>query len=574
MGVDHDAQALPTFIAEPPPSHQKNSPPRRGPTLFPPPYDRSTKPPQIRSVEPESTTSNRSSEESEIHQNPRNIQSNPFATPNASQVALAQAVTQLPLKPRVDDKKPVVRREKRMFITALLLAKYVPPKYGLSSMSNLTSGFFIFATWHWPKYYYILLPLITITVALNAIMVFSVIIFKIIHTIFPEKKLEVITPENIVYVVPCYNETLEEVTKSLESIVRQQDIDHHRRAIIVICDGRVRGPGMEKTTAEYLLEDVFVNRTSRRFIKGAYNSWTDQPANVEVQSGTYQGMPYYCIIKQQNEGKRDSLICVRSFLHVFNIRATNPASILSPDFFGEMAHFLQADAGMETADVLIGIDADTLFADDCVTELLKESRYPECVGVCGYVVVDFSLGRWNLWRLYQNTEYTISQGLRRLHQSTVTHKVSCLPGCCQLLKICEATCGTKILYELFGYCPTRGDSILKQIRATASEDRNHVCLMLSHFPKSQTRQALKARAITDVPRSWSVFLSQRRRWTLGATSNDLMLTTAPGVQWFERIIAIGNCVVWFCNIFVLASVASLIVACISTYPPPSLHPSK
>jgi chitin synthase len=84
--------------------------------------------------------------------------------------------------------------------------------------------------------------------------------------------------------------------------------------------------------------------------------------------------------------------------------------------------------------------------------------------------------------------------------------------------------------------------------------------MLSAYPQSQTRQALKARAYTDVPHSWSVFLSQRKRWTLGATANDLFLITAPGVHWFERILAFSNCLVWFVNIFVFASVACLIAA--------------
>jgi chitin synthase len=106
--------------------------------------------------------------------------------------------------------------------------------------------------------------------------------------------------------------------------------------------------------------------------------------------------------------------------------------------------------------------------------------------------------------------------------------------------------------------------MLTQIRATASEDRNHVCHMLSARPKVQTRQALKAKAYTDVPGSWSVFLSQRRRWTLGATSNDLLLVTAPGVQWFERILAAVNVITWFLNLFIFASVASFIVAAMST----------
>jgi chitin synthase len=50
---------------------------------------------------------------------------------------------------------------------------------------------------------------------------------------------------------------------------------------------------------------------------------------------------------------------------------------------------------------------------------------------------------------------------------------------------------------------------------------------------------------------------------LGATVNDLFLISAPGIQWFERILALTNCLVWFVNIFVLASIANLIVAALS-----------
>ncbi|OJD32815.1 glycosyltransferase family 2 protein [Diplodia corticola] len=416
----------------------------------------------------------------------------------------------------------------------------------------------IFATWWWPAYYYVYLPFITLTVALNCIMVASVIFFSIKHRIFPEKVIMPTAPESLVLLLPCYNENFEECTKSLDSLVAQKQLESNKTAIMIICDGRVRGAGMEKTTAQYLLEDILVDRTERKVIKQAYTAWDQQPMDVTVQKGDYKGTPYFCIIKHQNQGKRDGLIALRSFLHKFNTRAEKPQMLFRPEFFGEMAMWLHEEAGFDRVSYLVGMDADTVFADDCIAELLKQSRYPDTVGVCGYVAVDFKTRNWNPWSLYQSAEYTISQGLRRLHQSIVTNKVSCLPGCCQLLKICEETCGDRVLVELFGYCPTPADNIIKQIRATASEDRNHVCLMLSAMPHSKTRQALRARAMTDVPQSWSVFLSQRRRWTLGATGNDLFLFKAPGVHWWERILAFANCMTWALNLFIFASLASLI----------------
>ena len=160
----------------------------------------------------------------------------------------------------------------------------------------------------------------------------------------------------------------------------------------------------------------------------------------------------------------------------------------------------------------------------------------------------------------QHAAYIISQGLPRLHQSIVTHKVSCLPGCCQLIKVCEETCGDDVLRRRFGRCPKPTDSMLNHLRASYSEDRNHVCNLLTARPHVQTRQALRAVAVTDVPTSLSVFLSQRKRWSLGATVNDLFLLTSRGTQWFERIRAFSNVVTWFHDIFILGSIAGLIIA--------------
>lgn len=393
-------------------------------------------------------------------------------------------------------------------------------------------------------------------------MIVSIVFNVVRRRVFPEKQIIPERPESLVLVIPCYNETKEELLKSLNSLVSQKNIDQHPRAIMIICDGKVRGPGMDKTTADYLFEDILAQKDYRVRIPAAYLAWDQQFMDIEVQKGTYNGIPYFCIVKQQNQGKRDSLIVIRSFLYNFNVRSDRPETIFTSTFFAHMASFIN-DSGIDRVDHLIGMDADTVFDDDCINELLLQSRFDHVVGVCGYVAVDWKDGNFNPWRLYQSAEYTIAQGLRRLHQSVATHKVSCLPGCCQLLKICEETCGPEVLIEKFGYCPTLTDGMLTQIRATASEDRNHVCHMLSARPKVQTRQALKAKAYTDVPGSWSVFLSQRRRWTLGATSNDLLLVTAPGVQWFERILALVNVTTWFLNLFIFASVASFILAAMS-----------
>jgi chitin synthase len=156
--------------------------------------------------------------------------------------------------------------------------------------------------------------------------------------------------------------------------------------------------------------------------------------------------------------------------------------------------------------------------------------------------------------LYQYAEYHIAQSLRRYTQSNITGKVSCLSGCNQILKICTETCGKAIL-DKFNYLPLETDDIFKHIRSFASEDRNHVCQMLSMFPHVKTKQNMCAVAYTTVPTSLSIFFSQRRRWSLGATTNDLLLTYLPGINIFERISAVVNCMNYVLSPFIcIASV--------------------
>ncbi|KAI0846245.1 glycosyltransferase family 2 protein [Daldinia vernicosa] len=435
-------------------------------------------------------------------------------------------------------------------------------KYIAISIIFVLNFMFIFSSWYWPRFYYIYLPFISLPLVLNCVMIFDIIVWSLKNLVFKPKKVQPETPEEMVLLMPCYNETYEECSKSLDSLVNQVNISHHKQAIMVVCDGKVRGPGMDKTTGDYLNEDIFVDQIERKMIRAAYVAWDGQSMDVDVSRGIYKGVPFFCIVKQQNQGKRDSLIVARSFVHNFNIRDKRPKVIFSPEFFKAMTDFLVEDAGMRHVELLVGMDADTVFAKDCISHLIEECHYPGTVGVCGYVAVDFSTHKWNIWSIYQNAEYTIAQGLRRLHQSLCTKKVSCLPGCCQLLRVCEETCGDRILIEEFGYHPKPTDGIIKRIRATASEDRNHVCLMLMKFPKARTRQALRAYAFTDVPHSLSVFLSQRRRWTLGATSNDLMLLMESNYKFnlWERIVALSNVLTWMLNLFAIASLACMVFA--------------
>jgi len=281
---------------------------------------------------------------------------------------LEEYITTVVPKPKTENEDPVARARGKRNIT---ITKHVVQSWQIGA-----NGFAIFATWWWPRYYYIFLPFITATVALNVIMVFSNIFTTAIRKSFwPEEKIVPPVPESLVLMIPCYNETKEELLKSLNSLIDQDDVHQHKRSIMVVCDGRVRGPGMEKTTGNYLLQDIFTSYSVHEEIESAYVAYDQQFMNVVVRKGAYRGLPYLCIIKQQNQGKRDGLIVVRSFLYNFNIRERRPETIFSGKFFAFMARFLLEDADQTHVDHLIGMDADTAFDRRCIVSLLEESRY-------------------------------------------------------------------------------------------------------------------------------------------------------------------------------------------------------
>lgn len=98
-----------------------------------------------------------------------------------------------------------------------------------------------------------------------------------------------------------------------------------------------------------------------------------------------------------------------------------------------------------------------------------------------------------------------------------------------------------------------------QIMGIYSEDSIHGTMFFSLFPKSQTAQALRAKAFTIVPQNWKVFLSQRKRWSLGSVSNQFTMVFRPGILLVERILSLVTVITWAITPFTVAAIAHLIV---------------
>ncbi|KFA65760.1 hypothetical protein S40285_07102 [Stachybotrys chlorohalonatus IBT 40285] len=435
-------------------------------------------------------------------------------------------------------------------------------KWGLIIGLLLLNGTLIYVAWTYYQVYYLFIILLSSNTVLQSGMILCILLHyfctRILCFCWRRKEIVPDEPEKMVMLLPCYNETYDELRRSLDSLIAQKNIESHQRIIFIVVDGNVRGPGMEKTTQEYLLEDILEPGPAKHFENG-YRARDGLFMPIKTQTGYYKGIPYVFVGKRYNQGKRDSLCFARSFLYHYKQRSQNIVTMFNNDVFEYIGNIF-VQHGMENVDYLVGMDADTVFDDYCVIEMLKEIRKnPKLVGVCGHVCVDYDGKNWGLWSLYQSVEYSQTQGLRRMFQSRITGKVNCLPGCCQLIRVDESTFGDEVLRERFGYCPKPNDVMTQHIMGNYSEDSIHASIIFSLFPHKQTAQALRAKAFTIVPQTWKVFLSQRKRWALGSISNEFVMIFRPGIIIIERIQSIIAVLTWAITPFIIAAFVELII---------------
>ena len=380
-------------------------------------------------------------------------------------------------------------------------------------------------------------------------------ILLIFNSLFNKDKHYDIKRENIskkyLYIIPCYNESEMELMETLISLSQQKVGKFDKRSMVIICDGKVTGENNNKSTDNILLK---ILNNKNQPIKYNYITREEYENTVDLYIGKFQDIDYILMIKHKNAGKRDSIVLARRLCYLYN-NLSNSNDLISTSLIKSI-NLIFKTIFESKIDYIINVDADTIFDYNCTYELIKGiENNKDNVGCVGYVDINMKKSSiFNPYNLYQYAEYMFAQCLRRQAQSNLTHKVTCLSGCVQILKVCEENCGEQILSR-FNYCPVDNDNIFTHIRSIASEDRNHVCLMHSIYPKARTVQTLSAIAYTNIPKTIRVFLSQRRRWSLGAITNDLLLLFSPNINIFERIAS-------FVNVFTFTLVPFIFIATI------------
>ena len=366
-----------------------------------------------------------------------------------------------------------------------------------------------------------------------SILLVSVIGFKFFAALqFGSKSM----PENldkfVICQVPAYTEDEDSLRRAIDSAARMK-YDDKRKLLVIVCDGMIIGQGNDRPTPRIVLDILGVSETvdPEPLSFESLGEGMKQHNMGKVYSGLYevQGhiVPFMVVVKigkpsevsrPGNRGKRDSQMVIMRFLNrVHYNMAMSPLEL-------EMHHQIRNIIGVNPTfyEFMLQIDADTVVAPDSATRMVASFLHDtRLIGVCGET--SLSNAKSSFITMIQVYEYYISHNLTKAFES-LFGSVTCLPGCFTMYRIRAAETGKPLFVSreiVEDYSEIRVDTLHMKNLLHLGEDRYLTTLLLKHHPKYKTKYIFRAHAWTIAPESWTVFMSQRRRW-INSTVHNLM----------------------------------------------------
>lgn len=349
--------------------------------------------------------------------------------------------------------------------------------------------------------------------------------------------------------VTAYSEGKMGLRTTLDSIA-MTDYPNSHKVILVICDGLIKGKGEKMSTPDVslrMMKDLTIPReevtafsyvavasgAKRHNMAKIYAGFYDYGAKSRIPVEKQQRVPMMVVVKcgtpdeekktkPGNRGKRDSQIILMSFLQkvMFDERMTEleyemfnglwKVTGISPDFY----------------EIVLMVDADTKVFPDSLTHMVSAMvKDPDIMGLCGETKIANKRDSWVT--AIQVFEYFISHHLSKSFES-VFGGVTCLPGCFCMYRIKAPKGAHNYWVPILAnpdvvehYSENVVDTLHKKNLLLLGEDRFLTTLMLRTFPKRKQVFIPQAVCKTTVPDTFSVLLSQRRRW-INSTIHNLM----------------------------------------------------
>ncbi|KAK7207016.1 chitin synthase [Myxozyma melibiosi] len=382
-----------------------------------------------------------------------------------------------------------------------------------------------------------------ILLAMAGVLCF-VILFKFIMSLqFGSKPMPTMQDKFVICQIPAYTEGEDELRRAIDSLTALQ-YDNKRKLLFIICDGMIIGSGNEKPTPNIVLEllgaDPRLDPPALPF--RSVGEGSAQLNYGKVYSGLYEFegnvVPYVVVVKvgkpteksrPGNRGKRDSQILLMDFLNKVHFQAA--MSPLQLEIFHQINNVIGVDP--ELYEYVLMVDADTSVMPDSLNRLVAKCvQDSRIAGIAGETSLTNQEKSW--WTMIQVFEYYISHHLSKSFES-LFGSVTCLPGCFSMYRLRTADKAKPLIIAnavLEAYSDGDVNTLHKKNLLSLGEDRFLTTLMTKHFPRMRYVFAYDAHAETDAPASWSVLLSQRRRWINSTIHNLAELAFLPDLCGF------------------------------------------
>ncbi|GAA5924955.1 uncharacterized protein JCM15063_005776 [Sporobolomyces koalae] len=383
----------------------------------------------------------------------------------------------------------------------------------------------------------------------NLLLAFSILIMltilaKFLAALqFGSKRMPEMRDKFVICQVPCYTEGEESLKKTIDSLA-VLNYDDKRKLIFIICDGMIVGSGNDRPTPRIVLDILGVDQTvdPDPLMFKSVAEGSKQLNYGKVWSGLYEVeghvVPYIVVAKvgrpsersrPGNRGKRDSQILAMRFLN--RVHFDSEMYPLELEMYHQIKNVIGVDP--QLYEFMFVIDADTSVAPDSLNRLVAAcTDDSQIIGICGETRLENEQDSW--WTMIQVYEYFISHHMAKAFES-LFGSVTCLPGCFTMYRIRSADKGKPLLVSsliIDDYSDGVLDTLHKKNLLALGEDRYLTTLILKHFPNYKTKFIADAHAMTVAPHSWSILLSQRRRWINSTVHNLAELMFLPDMCGF------------------------------------------
>ncbi|EPQ27355.1 uncharacterized protein PFL1_05276 [Pseudozyma flocculosa PF-1] len=344
----------------------------------------------------------------------------------------------------------------------------------------------------------------------------------------------------VVCLITAYSENEEGISTTLSSLAGT-DYSDSRKLLFLVADGMVTGSGESVSTPDVCVslldaDPRFGTPMPMSFISVADGKKKHNMAMV--YAGHYTRVeghrtPMVVIVKcgtpeeaadkkPGNRGKRDSQLILMNFFQrvTYNDRMTP----LDYDLFRKL-HTLMG-VTPDFFELCLMVDADTMVYPKSMTVLANVMMSDHLVmGACGETRIANKTQSWVT--MIQVYEYFISH-----HQAkgfeTVFGGVTCLPGCFSMYRIKARKPNDDDWVPIIvkpevtrEYSQSTVGTLHQKNLLLLGEDRFLTTMLLRTFPNRKMVFCPKARCRTEVPHTFKMLLSQRRRW-INSTVHNLM----------------------------------------------------